>query len=77
MVSTGEFTYMYIPALKLYTKKAALSSPARMLNNTGMFSPPEAKVAQKSKAIREETIEADGAERSQGMSIFLGLAMLM
>jgi outer membrane lipoprotein-sorting protein len=65
IVSTGEFTYMYIPALKQYTKKAALSSPQQMLNNTGMPGvPDEAKMIQNSKVIRQETIQADGVERS-------------
>jgi thiol-disulfide isomerase/thioredoxin len=63
IVSTGEFTYMYIPALKQYTKKAALSSPQQMFSNTGMTSlPDEAKLVQNSRVIRQETIEADGSE---------------
>jgi thiol-disulfide isomerase/thioredoxin len=64
IVSTGEFTYTYIPPLKQYTKKAALSSPNQMLGSLGITNlPDESKLAQNSRVLREEALETDGVER--------------
>ena len=63
IVSTGEFLYMYLPALRQYTETAGVANVRQMLNSTGMTNlPDEGTVARNARLIRQESMQADGAE---------------
>jgi outer membrane lipoprotein-sorting protein/peroxiredoxin len=61
VVSDGEFTWIYIPQLKQYSKKAALGSPQGFIQSFGFDKMPDAaKLAEATRVLRAETVEVDG-----------------
>ncbi len=61
IVADGEYTWVYIPALKQYTKKAAISSPQALSESLGMGNITDPSIAMgDAKILGEETIEVDG-----------------
>src|SRR6185503_15903211 len=58
IVSDGEFTWIYLPALKQYTRKAVMRSPQAMLDSMGMGSLAAdlSKATAAPKTLREESI---------------------
>lgn len=64
IIMDGEFTYVYVAALKQYTKKAALGGLEGMLTSMSMVNMADsAKIEQNAKVVREEAIEVDGKKR--------------
>ncbi len=61
-MSDGESTWMYLSMLKQYTKVPAARGLEGVLAASGIRMPDPAKAQGKSKTIREETIEMDGAK---------------
>jgi thiol-disulfide isomerase/thioredoxin len=65
IVSDGEFTWVYVPMLKQYTKKAVMGGPQAILQSLGMGSLADvSKALGAGKTLREESIEIDGSKYS-------------
>ena len=64
IVSDGEFTWIYVPPLQQYTKKAVMRSPQAMLDSIGMgaLAADITKATRDPKTLREESIEIDGSK---------------
>lgn len=63
VVADGEYTWIYIPALKQYTKKAALHGPKGLFEGLGIGNVPDpSQVMRAAEIIREESIEVDGSK---------------
>jgi len=61
IVADGEYTWVYIPVLKQYTKKAAISSPQALSESFGMGNITDPSIAiGDAKILGEESIEVDG-----------------
>jgi thiol-disulfide isomerase/thioredoxin len=62
MVADGDYTWIYIPALNQYTKKAAIRGPQALLESIGIGAMSDASKVMMGnvKTIREELIEVDG-----------------
>ena len=65
IVSDGEFTWVYVPMLKQYTRKAVMGGPRGALESLGIGSLADiSKAMTASKTLREESIEIDGSKYS-------------
>lgn len=63
LVMDGEYTWVYIPALKQYAKKAAVRGPQALLESIGMGNVTDpSKALKDTKVLREESIEVDGSK---------------
>lgn len=64
IVSDGQYTWIYIPALKQYSKKAAIRGPEALLESLGIGNSPDmSKAMNTAKTVREEPVEVDGKKR--------------
>jgi thiol-disulfide isomerase/thioredoxin len=64
IISDGEFTWSYVPALKQYTRKAVIRSAQATLDSigTGSLAADISKATDALKTLRDESIEIDGSK---------------